>query len=275
MINLNFQVTHTYNYPAHEFQNPLSSTAMTVCKRFGDPALAFLTQTSFEDEVVYLGLSDDFEYARHNTPVNRDVIAGMGYNPITRKIWCGNGTNNMHEVFAFDPDTGLEVSSRDLSATDTLGAGADGLGTNGFLFTRCGGNKVELRGMNGALLGTKTFTSFLTGISYSPTSWLAINAAEHKIFVINLFGDIIAECDGLGTPWAGSGSAGMQAVAYDYVTDQDSAPQVWLPGGTIGPVGSINHPDTPWDPEPWLLRHRIYVANNTDETIYAGYFTES
>lgn len=278
MINLNFQVTHTYDYPPHEPRDPLGQTAMTVCKRFGDPALAFLTQTGYEDEVVYLSLVEDVESARHDTPVNRDVVAGMGYNPITQKIWCGSVTSNASEVFAFDPDTGLEVSSQDLSADDSLLGGADGFGTNGFIYTRARWGKVELRAMNGTKLGEKTFTDGITGISHSPWSWLAVKKNEHKVIVINMFGDVIADCDGLGSapvtiPFASN--EGMQAVAYDYVSDQNSAPQVWLPGGMIGDPGTIHHPDTPWDPEPWLFRHRIYVANNTDRTIYAGYFTEA
>ncbi len=276
ITDLEFVTTHTYAYPPHEPRDPLGHTAMTVCKRMGDPALAFLTQTTDEDEVVYLSLGEDREVHRHDTPAGWDVISGMGYNPLTRKIWCGSVTNNANQVVSFDPDTGLEVVNQDLSADDALPYGAEGFGTNGFIYTRAGGLTVELRSMNGTLLGTRNFSDGITGISWSPWSWLAIKKNEHKLMVINLFGDVVAECEGVGSapvaiPFAGN--EGMQAVAYNYVTDESQSPQVWLPGGILGDPGTIHHPDTPWDPEPWIMRHRIYVANNTDRTIYAGYFT--
>ena len=279
ITNLEFVTTHTYAYPPHEPRDPLGQTAMTMCKRNGDPCLAFLTQTGYEDEVVYLQFFEDTEIHRHDTPVDWEVIAGMGYNPLTRKIWCGNVTNDKHKVMSFDPNTGLEVTSQDLSADDTLIVGADGFGTNGFVYTRTGANRIELRSMNGMLMGSKEYTSGLRGITHSPWSWIAVNNYEHKMSVLNLFGDVIAECDGVGvdpsTLAPGEDAGGMMAIAYDYVTDVDTAPQEWLPGGVLGAPGTINHPDTPWNPVPWVRRHRIYVANNSDRTIYAGYFTEA
>lgn len=276
MINLNFQLTHTYNYPLSQPLNQPSMTALTVCKLGGDPALAFLTQTGQDDEVVYLNLGCDEEIHRHITPVNREVIVGMAYNPLTEDIWCAMGTSQMHEVMAFRPATGLETSSLNLAATDTITGLIGGIGTNGSFFVRSGGGKIELRTMNGFLLGVRDFPDTVTGLSYSPSSWTCIRKSDHKIMILNPFGDIVAEVDGPGPTApssASSGFQGLQAVAFDYVSNFDNQPQEFLNCG-IGDVGTIYHPDTPWDPVPWQFRHRIYVANNTDQTIYAGYLYE-
>ena len=111
MLNLQFEQTNTGPYPVTTTGD---GTAITVCKPFNDPMVAFVTQTGFSDEVVYLSLGLDHEFRRHITPAGREVISGMGYNPITRQIWCSNTTSQTDEVFTFDPETGLETSGMDL-----------------------------------------------------------------------------------------------------------------------------------------------------------------
>lgn len=277
IANLSFVTTHTYNYPPFGPQSPISQSSMTVCKVDGDPMLAFMTQTQFEDEVVYLQLGCDQELFRHDTPAGHNQISGMAYDPIREIIWCGQGYSNADEIIAFDPSTGQVVDTVDISGSNTIDPSAgSGLGTNGMLMTRSGYNSIELRLMNGTLLGVKQFPTQMglsvTGMTASPFSWTCLHAADHKISVLNLFGEVIAECPGVGAiPGAGYAN-GMQAIAFDYVSDMNFHPQVFENCG-IGAVGTIHHPDTPWSPEPWLMRHRIYIANNSDQTIYAGYFT--
>lgn len=266
MANLRFHETHRYAYP---YQTTGVGTALTVCLRSGDPALAFVTQTGYADEVVYLALGFDFEYNRIPTPTGREVISGMGYNPITRKIWCGNTTNDSDEVFAFDPVTGAEVSSRNLSGVSNFNS-PQGFATNGLLFMRSRGAEVEMHTMSGALLGARSYPGrSITGASASPWSWTLADAAAHEIVVIGPFGNELECGEAPGT------AGGMGAIAFDTVSELDSHPQVWLEPGIIGDPGTIHHPDTPWAPEPWTGRHRLYVANDTDQTIYAGFLTEN
>ena len=232
--------------------------------------LAFVTQTGHDDEVVYLALGFDFEFHRHDTPVDREIITGMGYNPFTRKIWCGSGTNDRELVFAFDPDTGLQVSSRDLSADTTLPGSPQGFATNGLFFLRASGQEMELRLMNGNKLAQNTLPGrSIKGITASPWSWTFCDAATDEIVVLGPLGQEIASSTGVGS------AGGMDAIAFDTITDQDVQPQVWLEPGVIGDPGTIHHPDTPWDPVPWSGRHRLYVANHIDQIIYSGYLTES
>jgi hypothetical protein len=44
--------------------------------------------------------------------------------------------------------------------------------------------------------------------------------------------------------------------------------------GAWGDPGTRYHPDTPWDPVPWVMRQNIYLANEIDQTINFGYFYE-
>lgn len=264
MPTLSFVETHRYAYPV---TTAGSGTALTVCRKSGDPYLAFVTQTGQDDEVVYLSLGFDFEYSRHVTPPGREVITGMGFNPFTGMIWCGNTTSDRDEVFAFDPVTGLEVSMRDLSADTTIG-GPHGFATNGLFFTRAGGQTMELRLMNGTKIGEKNFTGrTINGITASPLSWTFIDTAAHEVVVIGPFGNELATA-----PLPGA-AGGLAAIAYDTISDLDSHPQVWLEPGVIGAPGTIHHPDTPWTPTPWMGRHRLYIANEDDQTIYAGFLT--
>ena len=68
----------------------------------------------------------------------------------------------------------------------------------------------------------------------------------------------------------------MAAITFDYLSlpFMDDIPQVWGPNGTVGDPGTIYDPDTPWNPVPWGGRHRLYVANEADQMIYAGYLTQ-
>jgi hypothetical protein len=47
-------------------------------------------------------------------------------------------------------------------------------------------------------------------------------------------------------------------------------PQEWS-GCAPGPVGTVHHPATPWNPAPFTRRHKLYFANEREQVIYGGY----
>ena len=277
MQTLSFHETHRYVYP----DTPSgANTALTVCEIGNDPALAFLTQSAFADEITYLHLGVDETIAESSPPAGRQVISGMAYNPISKTIWCSSATNaDAGEVFAFVPATSQEVLSVDVTAGSNLAFPA-GCATNGLLLVRGYREILELRTMSGVKIAEKTYPGRrIYGVSASPWSWVFGDLGSNEIVVIDPFGRIVATAPAPGSatpPSTADGpipAAGLQAIAFDYVSNLDAHPQVWLDGGTIGDPGTIHHPDTPWNPTPWGFRHRLYVANQTDQIIYAGYLT--
>ncbi|HED31432.1 MAG TPA: hypothetical protein ENN50_07100 [Prosthecochloris aestuarii] len=59
-------------------------------------------------------------------------------------------------------------------------------------------------------------------------------------------------------------------MAFDNIRDFSRISQLPLQEGETPEENTPYHPDTPY-PEPWQLRHRVYLANQKDQTIYAGY----
>ena len=266
--NLRFETTWTIPYPVTTGATAYG-TALTLCRRNNDPYLAFLTQTGWDDEVVYMTFMGT-EIHRHVTPPGEDIINGMAYDPFRRVIWCSQGTNNKDTIIAFDPDDGLLTDSLVATVSPSLAA-PKGIACNGFFFVRGGGPALELWSTTGFLLGTRSYTGRnISGVSASPWSYCFIDQTSDEIVVIGPLGNELAVSSGVGT------AGGSSAIAFDYVThhEMDNHPQVWLPNGSVGAVGTINHPDTPWNPAPGGGRHRLYVANETDQTIYAGYLTQ-
>ena len=268
ITNLRFETTWTIPYPV---ATTGSGTALTICLRMGDPQLAFLTQTTFADEVIYLAFMGQ-EVARHATPPGEDVIAGMAYDPFRGVIWCAQGTNaNRDTIIAFDPHSGALTNSIAAPVSAALPAPA-GIATNGFFFVRGGGPTLELWSSTGLLLGTRDYPGRgITGLSASPWSYCFVDQYNDEIVVIGPLGNELAVSSGVGAP------GGMAALAFDYVThhQMDSHPQVWLENGAVGDPGTIHHPDTPWNPVPWGGRHRLYIAHEPEQTIYAGYLTQN
>ena len=73
VANLRFETTWSYPYPV---ATDGSGTALTICRRGGDPYLAFLTQTTFSDDVLYLHTFEGTEAYRHVSPAGYDTIVG-------------------------------------------------------------------------------------------------------------------------------------------------------------------------------------------------------
>jgi len=265
--NLRFETTWSYPYP---ITTNGAGTGITVCLRGGDPYLAFLTQTAFSDEVLYLFTFEGQEAYRHASPVGYDTITDMAYDPFRRVIWCCQATNAPEIILAFDPDTGLLTDTRVATLSPNMGS-PQGLACNGFFFVRGGGSTAELWSTSGLLLGTREYPGRgITGLSASPWSYCFCDKFRDEIVVIGPLGNEIAISSGIGA------SAGMEALAFDYVgfAHMEDIPQVWGPNGTVGDPGTIYDPNTPWNPVPWGGRHRLYVANEIDQMIYAGYLTQ-
>lgn len=271
MPTLTFVETHRYNYPVPTVQSgpQYGSTALTITRLNGDIALAFLTQTQYDDEVVYLKPCCDIEFMRHVTPPGRHQISGMGFNPITGNIWCGSHLDpDRLLVFAFEPGTGQQTLSRDLTGIAS-GFSGQGFATNGLFMARGSYETMELFGMGGAKVGEKTYSGRrITGISASPWSWTFVDEMTNEIVVINPFGQEIATAPGVGS------AGGMAAIAFDTLSEAEFMPQLYdATNCNLGDPGTLYHYDTDWSPTPWHFRHRIYVANNVDQLIYAGYLT--
>lgn len=268
VTGLRFEVTWSFPYPV---ATTGSGTGLTICKRNGDPYLAFLTQTDFGDDVVYVHDFAGLEDFRHPSPPGFDVITGMGYDPIRHWIWACQSTTGADTLLAFDPTDGALTANQVALLSPTLSA-PQGLACNGLFAIRGGGDTAECWSTTGLNLGTRRYPGRnITGLSASPFSYCFVDTSHHEIVMIGPFGTEIAVSSGVGA----STGAGMQAIAFDYIgyRQMDQIPQVWTEEGTIGDPGTIYHPDTAWDPTPWGGRHRIYIANESDQTIYAGYLT--
>ncbi|MFO1058454.1 MAG: hypothetical protein U1E53_15985 [Dongiaceae bacterium] len=266
VTNLRFETTWSYPYP---IATTGAGTALTVCIRRGDPYLAFLTQTTLADPVFYLQTFTGAVAHRHRSPVGYDTIDDMAWDPLRRVIWCCQGTQDVETILAFDPNNGQLTGTRVAALTASMPA-PQGLACNGFFFVRGGGPTAELWSTGGQLLGTHEYAGRgITGLSAAPWSWCFCDKYNDQIVVIGPLGNELAVGSGVGA------SGGMEAISFDLPGYPDMAvtPQVWGPNGTVGAVGTINHPDTPWNPVPWGGRHRLYVANEIDQTIYAGYLT--
>jgi len=100
---LQFYQVGSYPYP---YATTGAGSALTVCRRDNDPYLAFLTQTSYEDEIVflYLHLSVSQESGRLQTPPGHDVISGMDYAIFRNIIWAVQSTQNQDTIIGIDPD---------------------------------------------------------------------------------------------------------------------------------------------------------------------------
>ncbi|RYG92038.1 hypothetical protein EU803_06215 [Loktanella sp. IMCC34160] len=260
---LHFEVTNTGPFP---YLGNDEAVALTVAKVSGDPMVLYLNQTTYEDPITYLSLALDHTYKEHDNPPGWNVISGFAFDPIRNIVACANGTTNMHQVMAFDPVTEQAVADIDLSLDDDIPAYAEGIGTNGFFFIRGGGNRVELRSLSGVKLGQRDYPGRnISGASAAGIGWLLADKNADEIVVLDPFGNERGTVPAPGAP------GGLDAVAFDYVVNHEYMPQVIPPSDGSAP-GDYT---IPWNPAPWIQRHRIYVANSVDHTIYAGYIYET
>jgi len=118
--------------------------------------------------------------------------------------------------------------------------------------------------MGGVKLGQRNYPSvYLNGASFATLGWIFANQQDHELIITDPFGGIRQRVPAPGPV------NGLDAVAFDYVTNQGGIPAIIPPTNT----SSAADPTVPWSPVPWLFRHRIYVANKIDNQIYMGYIT--
>ncbi len=265
------QFYHVGSYP-YPVATSGAGSAMAVCLYNNEPVLAILTQTSYEDEIVYLSLNKSIseEQGRVTVATPNVRIEGLCYNKNSNMLWATQGNynpdNQGHRLVSLDPDSGLETGSINVPLDSGYA-----LAWNGLNFVRSTGAELELISGGGNILASMTlnFGEACHGISASPWSYVASYGTNRPLVVINLFGNIIGDCPGV----PGS-TGGIRAVAFDNVRSFESVPQIPSESGGFSPEGSIHDPEVDWSPVPWKFRHRIYLANETDQMIYFGYLHE-
>ena len=253
---LQFYQAGSYPYPV---TTTGTGTAMSVCLYENEPALAILTQTGYEDEIVYLSMNKSIleERGRVTVAPDNERISGMCYNKNTHQLWVTqpdyNPNSQAHRLVAINPETGQETGEINVPVESGFA-----LAWNGFTFVRSSGSKLDLIATNGNVLGSVDLDlgDYCRGISASPWSYVASYGFTRQLVVINLFGQLVAEVSNVpGT------NNGIHAVAFDNLHDFDAVPQQPSESGAFDPIGSIHDPEVAWDPEPWQFRHRIYLAN--------------
>ncbi|MEM7598831.1 MAG: hypothetical protein AAF382_14140 [Pseudomonadota bacterium] len=276
MQQLSFHITETYPYPSPPVGG---DTAMTICKTQGDTFLALLAQRGGQDSIVLLGPCEGDIQIEYLSPPSRPTISGMGYSPVNGLIYCGSSYDNNQYITAVNPFDGTVVHDFEMDNPGFNNSTA--FGTNGFFLVRGFQETLELRTMAGDFIAERTYPGrLIRGVSASPFSWTMLDGINNEIVVLSPFGDEIASAPAPGVPATGVTAAatasGPHAIAFDYVNLPYNASQRCIPSSGL-PVdayeGSQYDPRTPWDPAPWQFRHRIYIANQSTNTIYVGYLT--
>ncbi len=264
---LKFQQTGSWPFP---YRTEGHDTALTACRHKGEPALAFLTQTDYEDDFVFLrlGRKRPEEIGRFSSPVNHWRISGIAYEQARNLLWATeeSGTPHQHadELVAIDADSGVHAGTVSVPLLDS-----HALAFNGMYFVRSDGSMLEMLDRSGNVLATiaAPIGSNCRGLSAAPWTYIASDTASNRLAVISLFGQLVASC-----PEPPGEPGGIEAVAFDNIRNFSGVSQLPTEDGLAGEEGSPFHPDTPWDPQPWNFRHTVYLANQKDQTIYFGYF---
>jgi hypothetical protein len=246
-------------------------TGMTVGMASGDPYLFFVTQTTLSDPVVVLHLDIAQEMFRYDTPPGRDTVGGLAYDWHEHTIWATQGTTGSTVMFEIDPTSGAE-----LSAVMVPSAAGNGLAFNGNNLLRADADallgpsetELDLLSQAGVVINSTVRPGVrMEGLSIAPLSYMGSDTTNNTVWIATLWLDTYAAFVPPGTPSA------TRAIAYDTVRDYDHIAQYPTENGSVGRVGTLYHPDTPWSPAPWGGRHRIYLANEADQTIHFGYLT--
>ena len=199
-LSLRFHETHRYAFPVTSASpyavNP-SPCAMTCVLHANDPYLAFLTQTTYDDEIVYLHLDFDQIMERVPTPPGRQTTSGMGFDLARRRLICCASTTDVHLAYVIDPETGAEIAARDLSA-DTVwsmpGWPVQATATNGFLFAQAGQSSnvagpsgsepqstIQMRSYDGTLVGERVYDNReFTGMCKTGLGWTLTDTARQR-----------------------------------------------------------------------------------------------
>ena len=276
MTHTRFHTTHSYDYPL-DFEYPV--TAATVCRLGGDddvphsglPALAVLTRFNQQNTVVYFDLINNQEVDRKPANLLQGQILGFGYQKERKEIWSCSGFAGKYRICAFYPENHDISIDFEMITRETFSQFA----TNGELLLLLQGDQFHLKSKNGSDLGVHT--SGLRDVACacaSPWGWVVYCSDRHELKFLNSFGSILGsgQAPGAGGRINDALGQGVTAIAMDLVTDKRRPPQrdSDLSGGAN--IGMLNSRTVDsWRPEPYIERHRIYVANQTDRKIYSGY----
>ena len=213
-------------------------------------------------------------------------ITGMAYDDDLEGIWVSKGNYALdqtqepirlldHNAFVINEFPQPAPSCHAIAVSgDYLVISADRQTSNGndlYLLDKSSGavlNQVEIQGGH-----------FASGLS-ALLDHLIINDAEaDEIFIMHPSNEIVGRCiDAPGTASSPTGLflRGTQAIAADTITDLNTKPAPFecaLGPGTASWQNGLCDPALPWNPTPWATRHRIYVANETNQQIYGGYLS--
>src|SRR6185437_9293947 len=188
---LTFNVIGTYPYP---YATAGAGTALTVCRFNNDPVLGFLTQTPYDEDIVYLSLhlSLSNEIGRIPNPPGENVITGMAYDRAENLIWAVQAYGATGTLIGFDPNTGAVVQTVSVPSTVLC----QGLAYNGLFFVRATPTELQAISKAGTVLGTLAVPAraSIADITASFFSYVASDTGRNRLLVFGPFGEVIGIC---------------------------------------------------------------------------------
>jgi len=284
-------VFHTLGQFPYPYPTTGQNTALTMVEYEGDPFLVFLTQTSFEDDIVYMHPETGQVMRSISSGSENEVITGMAYDAMEEGIWVTKGqgipnnpaqvirlldhnANIIREINQPEPNcVGIAIQGNYLAVsamnTGTPTAPANTL----YLLDKHSGAVIQSADIpNG---------NFASGLSEFFGHLIVSDSDSHKVCVLHpINGGVAVLQNAPGTPADPNNAlmTGLQAIAADNVRNLDAMPQP-LECANGSDAEAWHHglcdPTIAWNPQPWGTRNRLYIANETDQTIYVGYLSEA
>lgn len=271
--NVLFHILGQFPYP---YSTTGLTTALTMIEYQGDPFLAFLTQTSDEDDIVYLHPETGQVMRSISSGVENSVITGMAFDAMEEGICVskGQGQSSPQMIRLIDHDANIirEISQPEPNcvgiavhgsylAVSAINALADPLQGANTLYL--------LNKQSGAVIQSSDIPNgnFASGLTEFLGHLIVADSDVHKVFVLHPANGIAAVLENApGTPNDPNNplANGIQAIAADNVRNLEHMPQplecahgadsqAWQNG--------LCDPNLAWNPQPWGARNRLYIAN--------------
>ncbi len=284
-----FHQLGAFPYP---YQTTGMGTALSIALYHGDPFLVFLSQTQFEDDLVYMHPETGRIMRTISSGNSNQVIDGMAYDTDLDGFWVTKGIlggpPDPQTIRLLDHDmTVLREFPQPVEKGFGIAVSGDNLLVSAAALPPPPGTPFDhqndlyvLDKNSGAVLSRIEIETghAAYGLSAFDGHAIVADTIDHSIWVLSPSGAIIAHCDsppGSG-PAIGPPFRGMQAIAADVLRDLQYMPQpLDCARGADSPEwqAGLCDPDLAWNPAPWGERNRIYIANESDQMIYVGYFT--